>query len=320
MSKTGFVYHEDFLLHNTGAWHPERADRLESITENLTSTGLIEKLKNLTPEPAKIKWIETIHTPEYIKSVENVCKLGYTNLDADTTICVESFRIALLAVGSGILASDKIMNGCIHNAFCAVRPPGHHAEKKRAMGFCLFNNVAITARYLQQKYSLNKILIIDWDVHHGNGTQNAFYDDPTVFYFSVHQSPHYPGTGLISETGIGKGEGFNLNVPLPAGLGDKEYIEIFQSKLLPAAQKFKPDFVLVSAGFDAHRDDPLSGMQLTETGYAKLTDIVVSLADEFCQGKLISLLEGGYNLEKLASSVAAHIDVLLRRRSHEKDS
>ena len=320
MSQTGFVYHKDFLLHDTGAWHPERIDRLKSITGNLTSTGLIEELKILTPEPAEIKWLETVHTPEYIKSVENACKLGYTNLDADTTICAESFRIALLAVGSGILASDKIMNGCIQNAFCAVRPPGHHAEKKRAMGFCLFNNVAITARYLQHKYSLEKILIIDWDVHHGNGTQNVFYDDPSVFYFSVHQSPHYPGTGLINETGIGKGEGFNLNVPLSDGFGDKEYIEIFQSKLLTAAKNFKPDFVLISAGFDAHQDDPLAGMQLTETGFAKLTDIVVSLADEFCQGKLISLLEGGYNLEKLASSVAAHINVLLRRRSHEKDS
>jgi len=320
MQKTGFVYHKNFLLHDTGTWHPERADRLKSITENLTSSGLIEKLKILTPEPAEIKWIETIHTPEYINSVENACNLGYTNLDADTVICTESFRIALIAVGSGIMASDKIMEGHIRNAFCAVRPPGHHAEKKRAMGFCLFNNVAITARYLQQKFSLKKILIIDWDVHHGNGTQNAFYDDPTVFYFSVHQSPHYPGTGLKNEIGMGKGEGFNLNVPLPAGLGDKEYIEIFQSQLMVAAKKFKPDFVLISAGFDAHQDDPLAGMQVTETGFAKLTDIVADLADEFCQGKLISLLEGGYNLEKLAASVTAHIEVLLRRRNHEKDS
>ncbi len=319
MLKTGFVYHEDFLLHDTGTWHPERADRLKSIVQTLSSTGLKEKLKTITPEPAQIKWIETIHTTEYVKSIEKACDLGYKNLDADTTICSDSYRIALLAAGSGISAADKIMNGEIQNGFCAVRPPGHHAEKKRAMGFCLFNNVAITARYLQQKFSLKKILIIDWDVHHGNGTQNAFYDDATVFYFSVHQSPHYPGTGLINEFGMGEGEGFNLNVPLPAGMGDEDYIEIFQSKLKPAVEKYKPDFILISAGFDAHRDDPLAGMQLTEAGFAKLTDIVAGFAEKICQGRVISLLEGGYNLEKLAASVAAHIEVLIKRSSHEKD-
>ena len=311
MVKTGFVFHEDFLLHDTGAGHPERADRLKSIIKNLTTTNLMQKLKLINPESAELKWVEKIHTPEYIKSVEKACELGYSHLDADTGICAESYRIALLAVGGTLAAADAIMKEKITNAFCAVRPPGHHAEKNQAMGFCLFNNIAITAKYLQQKYSLGKILIIDWDVHHGNGTQNAFYDDPTIFYFSIHQSPFYPGTGLINETGIGKGEGFTLNVPLPSGQGDEDYIEAFQTKLLPAANKFKPNFILISAGFDGHRDDPLAGMQLTETGFAKLTKIVANIAEDFCVGKIISLLEGGYNLDKLAASVAAHIEVLL---------
>ena len=222
-------------------------------------------------------------------------------------------------MGESLIAADAIMKEKITNAFCAIRPPGHHAEKNRALGFCLFNNIAITAKYLQQKHAIEKILIIDWDVHHGNGTQNAFYEDATVFYFSIHQSPHYPGTGLINETGIRKGERFTLNVPLTAGHGDEDYIEAFQSKLLPAANKFKPDFILISAGFDAHRDDPLAGMQLTETGFAKLTEIAADLADEFCNGKIISFLEGGYNLEKLAASVAAHIEILIKKSSHEKN-
>lgn len=319
MSKTGLVFHEDFLLHDTGAWHPERADRLISIKENLTFSGIMEKLNMIRPVAADVRWIEEIHSLQYVKSIEKACELGYSNLDADTGICAESFRVALLAGGTGMIAADKILNGEIQNAFCALRPPGHHAENNRAMGFCLFNNVAITVRYLQQQYALEKILIIDWDVHHGNGTQNAFYDYATVFYFSIHQSPHYPGTGLINETGMGKGEGFTLNVPLPVGFGDKDYVEIFQSRLVPTVREFKPDFILISAGFDAHKDDPLSGMQVTESGFAKLTEIVADLADEFCNRKIISLLEGGYNLEKLAASVAAHIKELIKGSSHEKN-
>jgi len=311
MSKTGFVFHEDFLQHDAGAGHPERADRLKSILKKLKANELIKKLKLINPEPAEIKWIEKIHTPEYIKSVEKACELGYSHLDADTGICTESYRVALLAVSGCLAAADAIISQEIKNGFCAVRPPGHHAEKNRAMGFCLFNNIAVVAKYLQQKYPLEKILIIDWDVHHGNGTQNAFYDDATVFYFSTHQSPHYPGTGLINETGIGAGIGTTLNVPLSPGHGDQDYITVFQSQLLPAAKKFKPDFILISAGFDAHRDDPLSGMLLTEKGFAQLTDIVVNFADEFCDGRVLSFLEGGYNLEKLAASVAAHIEVLM---------
>ena len=203
------------------------------------------------------------------------------------------------------------MDGKVRNAFCAVRPPGHHALKDRAMGFCLFNNVAIAASYIQKKHKLGKVLIVDWDVHHGNGTQAAFYDDPSVFYFSAHQSPFYPGTGSAEERGAGKGVGFTLNVPLPAGCGDAEYKKAFLEKLKPAAAAFQPDFVLVSAGFDAAKDDLLGRMKVTPEGYAELTRIVKGIAEQHCQGRLVSVLEGGYNLEGLAASVEAHVRVLM---------
>jgi acetoin utilization deacetylase AcuC-like enzyme len=309
--KTGLVYHEDYLRHDAGAGHPERPERLESIMSHLAAIKLSEKLVKIDPFPADINWIATIHTPDYIDSIKQACKQGYRYLDADTGICPDSYRIALLAAGGAMAAADAVMNNKIDNAFGAVRPPGHHAERDHAMGFCLLNNIAITARYLQQKYQLEKVLIVDWDVHHGNGTQHAFYDDPTVFYFSTHQWPHYPGTGLQIEKGVGKGEGFTLNVPLSGGQGNDDYIGIFENQLVPAAKNFKPDFVLISAGFDAHHQDPLAGMQLTEKGYGQLTQIVVDLADEFCNGRIISLLEGGYNLDMLARSVAAHIKVLM---------
>ena len=318
MSQTGLIYHKDYLLHNAVALHPERPERLSAIIDYLSESGLLEKLTAFTPAPADLEWIENIHTAEYINYVKEACQNGIPRLDMDTGICPDSYRIALLAAGGGLAAADAILNKKINNAFCAVRPPGHHAEKDRAKGFCLFNNIAILARYLQKKYQLKKILIVDWDVHHGNGTQNSFYDDATVFYFSVHQFPHYPGTGLINETGAGKGENYNLNVSLSYGHGDDDYLKIFNNQLIPAAEKFQPDFVLISAGFDGHRDDPLAGMFLTETGFENLTEIVADIADKFCQGRIISLLEGGYNLEKLAKSVAAHISVLLKRGSHEK--
>ena len=199
----------------------------------------------------------------------------------------------------------------IRNAFCAVRPPGHHALKDRAMGFCFFNNVAIAAKYIQNKHHLARVLIVDWDVHHGNGTQAIFYDDPSVFYFSTHQSPFYPGTGGADEKGEGKGRGFTLNVPLPAGSGDADYAKAFEEKLKPAAAAFQPDFVLISAGFDAARGDLLGRMDLTPEGYAQLTRIVKAIAQQYCKGRLVSVLEGGYNLEALAASVEAHVRVLV---------
>ncbi|UCE05958.1 MAG: histone deacetylase [bacterium] len=311
MKKTGLVYHEDYLGHNAGVAHPERSERLKSIMNHLSNIKLLEQLERIEAYAADIEWIATIHTRDYIDSIKKACQQGISHLDADTGICPDSYRIALLAAGGALAAADAVMDKKIANAFCAIRPPGHHAEKSRAMGFCLFNNVAITARYLQKKYQLEKVLIVDWDVHHGNGTQNAFYDDPTVFYFSIHQWPHYPGTGLQQEKGNGEGKGFTLNVPLTSGHGNEDYINIFQTQLVPAAEGFKPDFILISAGFDAHYEDPLAGMQLTEPGYGRLTEIVIQLADVFCEGRSVSMLEGGYHLETLAQSVAAHIKALL---------
>ena len=312
MSRTGLIYHEDYLLHLAGAAHPERPDRLKAIVNHLTETGLLDKLVKVDPYPADVDWIATVHKRSYIDSVKQACETGIEYLDADTGICPDSYRIALLAAGGAMAAVDAIFNDEVDNAFCLVRPPGHHAEKDRAMGFCLFNNVAIAARYIQQKYKVEKVLIVDWDVHHGNGTQHIFYDDPSVFYFSIHQFPHYPGTGTRSETGIGKGEGFTLNVPLAPGHGNDDYIDAFENQLVPAAKEFDPGFVLISAGFDAHYHDPLAGMQLTEKGYRRLTQMVVELAEQCCQGRIVSLLEGGYNLDTLARSVAAHIEAILK--------
>jgi acetoin utilization deacetylase AcuC-like enzyme len=223
----------------------------------------------------------------------------------------ETYEVALAAAGGVLAAVDAVMDGKVENAFCAVRPPGHHALKDKAMGFCFFNNVAIAARYVQKKHKLSKVLIVDWDVHHGNGTQAAFYDDPTVLYFSVHQHPFYPGSGTESEKGTGEGLNYTINVPLPSGSGDAEYRKAFEEKLLPAALAFKPDFVLVSAGFDAAEGDRLGGMKVTPEGYAELTHVVREIARKSCHGRVVSLLEGGYDLDALAASVEAHIRVLM---------
>jgi acetoin utilization deacetylase AcuC-like enzyme len=311
MNKTGLVYHEDYLYHKTGNLHAECPARLISIINHLKTIGFYDQLHPITPVEADRFWLEQIHRSNYISSVETACQNGLSSLDADTDISKDSYRVALLAVGGTLAAIDKVMDGTIKNAFCAIRPPGHHATKNQAMGFCLFNNVAIAARYIQQKYNLSKILIVDWDVHHGNGTQDSFYHDPSVFYFSIHQWPHYPGTGHQLESGYGLGIGYTLNIPLKAGADDNVYVEAFINQLLPAAIKFAPDFILISAGFDAHQEDPLSDMMLTEQGFSSLTKIICDLAAQTCGGRLISILEGGYNLASLASSVEFHIKALL---------
>jgi acetoin utilization deacetylase AcuC-like enzyme len=236
---------------------------------------------------------------------------GRVSLDPDTSMSPGSLTAAYLAAGGALVAVDAIMSRQVDHVFCAVRPPGHHAEAGRAMGFCLFNNVAIAARYVQKKHGLKRVLIVDWDVHHGNGTQHSFEDDPSVLFFSTHQYPHYPGTGRESERGRGAGEGFTLNVPMDAGEGDEEYRAIFQKSLVPAADAFKPEFVIISAGFDAHKDDPLASMGLTEEGYADLTGIVAGIAKRHAGGRILSSLEGGYHLTSLAASVDRHIQGLL---------
>jgi acetoin utilization deacetylase AcuC-like enzyme len=310
--RTGLISDEIYLKHDTGAGHPERAERLVAIRERLERTGLLSRLALIKPRAASAESIALVHHPQYIDHIRQVCRAGKGSVDSlDTAASADTYDVALMAVGGVQSAIDAVMEGRIKSAFCAVRPPGHHALKDRAMGFCFFNNVAIAARYIQNKQRLAKVLIVDWDVHHGNGTQAIFYDDPTVFYFSTHQSPFYPGTGGADEKGEGRGLGFTLNVPLPAGSGDAEYTKTFEESLKPAAAAFQPDFVLISAGFDAARNDLLGRMNLTPEGYAQLTRIVKAIAQQYCRGRLVSVLEGGYNLEALAASVEAHVRVLM---------
>ena len=308
MGKIGFVYDPAYLRHDTGPRHPENPARLKAIINHLDAVGFYQLLEFIEPAPAPLNWVQKVHSLEYIQRVEQSCKQGLTLLDSpDTGIGPASYEIALLSAGGVLTAIDRIMNGLVSRAFCAIRPPGHHAERDRAMGFCIFNNVSIGACYLREKYAIERVLIIDWDSHHGNGTQSTFWADPAVFYFSVHQYPHYPGTGSHLEKGIGVGKGHTLNIPLPAGCGDKEYIEAFHDFLWPAAMTFSPQFILISAGFDAHRDDPLSGMMVTEDGYEEMTRIVLEIALQKCQGKIVSVLEGGYNLIALSHSLERHL-------------
>jgi len=310
--KTGFLYGDIYLKHETGTGHPERPERLTAIVARLKEKGLLNELVALKPVPASTEWLRTVHTQEYIERVRKDCPGGIGYVDSqDSPASVDSYQVALNAVGGVQSAIDAVMEGEIRNAFCAIRPPGHHATKDKAMGFCLFNNVAIAAKYIQQKHKLARVLIVDWDVHHGNGTQAIFDEDPTVCYFSVHQSPFYPGTGNAEDKGVGNGLGSKINVPLPAGCGDADYRKAFEERLKPAAAAFKPDFVLISAGFDAADGDTLGGMKVTPQGYAELTRIVKGIAEASCNGRLVSMLEGGYNTEALAASVEAHMRVLM---------
>lgn len=314
MGNVGFVYHSDFLKHKTGPMHPERPERLETIISTLEKKNLKKKLRNIRPKPADESWLTSIHTSQHLDALKAVGAQAVNDLayiDGDTPMSRDSLHAAFLAVGGVLGGIDAIMSNEVSSVFCAVRPPGHHAEPSRAMGFCLFNNVAIGARYFQKKYGLKKILIVDWDVHHGNGTQEAFYRDPSVLFFSTHQYPFYPGTGAETDRGLGAGLGSTINVPMKAGSGDNEYIEVFNSRLLPAAHEFEPDAVMISAGFDGHQNDPLASMRLTEEGYAELSRIVKGIAEKHAAGRIISCLEGGYHLESLALSVYRHIQVLL---------
>jgi acetoin utilization deacetylase AcuC-like enzyme len=317
--RTGLIYHEDYLKHDTGKKHPERKERLSAIIDRLQEKGLLDQLVMIHPAPAAPEWIALVHSPRYIAEVEKSCREGKQYLHSrDTIICGDSYAAACLASGGVLCAIDAVMSGKIRNAFCAVRPPGHHASSEKAMGFCIFNNVAIGARYVQKKYKLAKVLIVDFDVHHGNGTQEIFYEDPSVLYFSVHRSPFYPGTGNDDEKGAGKGCGYKVNVPLAKGSGDQEYISAFEKILKPMALEFKPDFILVSAGFDACKDDPLGGMNVSPEGYAAMTGIIKDIAEKCCDGRIVSVLEGGYNLDGLAASAEAHISVLMNKKFYNK--
>ena len=305
--KTGLITSNTYQNHNTGNGHPEKIDRVTAIIDNfkkLNNKNLIWK----KPSKYKRELLENTHNKDYINFVEkSFPEKGLSFLDGDTIISPGSKEATADAVGSIITAIDGVQNKEFHNAFCAVRPPGHHAERNKAMGFCIYNNVAVGAHYLLKKYKFNKVAIIDFDVHHGNGTQDIFYDNEKVLYISTHQYPYYPGTGAEKE----KGKYNNIfNIPLPAGTTSEEYLNAYEF-VLKKIKEFKPEFILLSAGFDAHKDDPLAQFQLTSKDFYNLTKRTLNLAKLYCEGKVVSILEGGYDLNALQESTEMHVNALL---------
>ena len=309
--KTGFDYHPDYLNHDTGPNPPERPDRLRASLAARQESDVLEQLHLLEPTPASIAHLCYEHEPTYPEHIQQYCEAEMP-LSYDTTVVQASFDIAKLSTGGVLRIADAVVTGTVKNAFAMVRPPGHHATQNRSMGFCLFNNIAIAARYLQREHGVGKVAIVDWDVHHGNGTQDIFYEDETVFFFSIHQSPLYPGTGSSYERGNGKSRGTTLNIPVPAGSGDDEYAAVFTDVLIPALKDFSPEVILISAGFDAHYLDPLAGTELTADGFSTLTDLILELAEETASGRVVSALEGGYSLEGVSESVVAHVERLAK--------
>ena len=312
--EVGLVYDPIYLKHDTGQ-HVENAGRLEAIISHLEEAGLKQQLTPIEPRAATTEELSLVHREQHITHIRDAAQRGGGWLDMDTVISPDSYNAALYAAGGAIRAAEAVMKGEVASAFALVRPPGHHATSQRAMGFCLFNNVAIAAEYALARYELERILIIDFDVHHGNATHETFYDNPHVLYTSTHQYPFYPGTGSVEETGSGAGKGTTINIPLPAGCGDSEYLQVFEQIIVPAARRFEPQLILVSAGYDAHWADGISLMQVSVTGFAQMVRIIKGLADELCSGRLVLSLEGGYHLTALAASVKATFDMLLGKTS-----
>lgn len=310
MSRVGLVYDPVYLEHETGN-HVENIQRLTTTVALLEESQLKDKLVLLLPRPATTDELSKVHAKEYIAQVEQKCASGGGWLDPDTMVSPGSYKAAIYAAGGVLVAVDAVMSKRVHHALALVRPPGHHATCWHAMGFCLFNNVAVAAKYALSHYELERVLIIDFDVHHGNGTQDTFYADSNVLFFSTHQYPFYPGTGSIDETGAREGEGFTVNVPMIAGWGDKEYESIFEDILAPLAMRFQPQLILVSAGYDAHWADNIALMKVSVSGFARLVEIIKVLADTLCQGNLVFTLEGGYHHQALSSSIAASLNILL---------
>ena len=312
MARTALIYHPDALLHDTGEGHPERRARLESIIQHLKDRSLWDDVLHLQPQFAPRRALLRAHSPAHLDQVAALARVERpTYVCQDTAGSSNTHRAALLAAGAPLTAIDALLAGRADHAFCCMRPPGHHAEVEQIMGFCFFNNAAVAAHYLRAECGCDKVVIIDWDIHHGNGTQHIFEADSSVFFCSIHQSPLYPGTGATDERGLGAGRGQTLNIPVPAGSTDADYIRHFTDTIIPAIDRFQPDFILLSAGFDAHRSDPLGQILLSAEGYGQLTELVLQLATRHCEGRLVSLLEGGYDLEATAASAAAHLSTLL---------
>lgn len=310
---TGIVWSDRFLEHDTGAQHPERAGRLLAVRERLSSCGLEERLVPLDARPASIEDLLRVHDASYLEQFHAACLQGAPMMHtADCPVCPATFEVSQLAAGAALAAVDAVMAGAVGNAFVACRPPGHHAERGRAMGFCYINHVAVAAEHLRAVHRVERVAILDWDVHHGNGTQHLFEADPDVFFCSIHQHPDtlYPGTGYAWERGRDAGLGATLNVPMLPGSTDSDYQRALEQTILPALSDFEPEFILISAGFDAHRDDPLANVDLTAGAFAAMTRLVHDLADACCRGRLLSVLEGGYNLAALAECVEVHLRAL----------
>ena len=307
---TGYVYHRTFLEHDLRG-HPENKERLNAIISVLDQHKVRDRLVPITPVPINQPRLENVHDARYVEQVQRLATRGGGNLDMDTYVSPGSFDAARMAAGGLVEATRAVLDGETQNAFALVRPPGHHALRHRGMGFCLFNNVAIAARYALSERRLDRVAIIDFDVHHGNGTQEEFESDPEVLYVSTHQYPYYPGTGNWDETGLAAGTRHIVNVPLAGAVGDNGFVRIMNEIVIPVTRRFKPQLVLVSAGYDAHWDDPLASMRLSVTGYAGIARVLKELAEEVCEGRLVFTLEGGYHLQALAYSVLNTFGVLL---------
>jgi acetoin utilization deacetylase AcuC-like enzyme len=307
----GYFHHDLFVKHLEGYPHVESPARLLAIMQRIKASPVVSSIRFIEAEPAERVWIERVHDRSYVGEILALEIDEAVMLDwGDTVATPASPQAALHAAGAGVQAARMVLSGELSAAFCAVRPPGHHAERNRAMGFCIFNNIAIAAADLIEEGGLDRVSIVDWDIHHGNGTERIFIEDEKVQYVSLHQYPHYPGTGHAETVGTGSGTGFNLNIPMGTGAGDAQYFDAFEKRVIPALDKYKPQFILISAGFDGHGEDPLSGTLLTSDAYGEMTRMLMECAERHCEGRIVSMLEGGYDLEALAGSVERHLDAL----------
>jgi acetoin utilization deacetylase AcuC-like enzyme len=316
---TAVVKDPIFMEHNPGPYHPESPERLRVLYQMLEDPEIRGGFLELKPREAKREDLERVHDPRYIDRIAETAGRPRTSLDPDTQTSARSYEAALMAAGGCLEAIDRIMAGEIKNAFAMIRPPGHHAEASRAMGFCLFNNVAVAARYAQASHGIERVMVLDWDLHHGNGTQWIFYEDPTVFYGSTHQFPYYPGSGSFQEIGKGKGAGYTVNVPLSVGHGDAEYVGIYRRIFCAIARSFKPQLLIISAGFDIYRGDPLGGMGVSPEGFGLMARVLLEMAEEVCGGRVLVALEGGYDLQGLREGGKAVLMEMMGKRSSSLD-